>query len=368
MSQSPRSGKRVAGYDLAKFIAVMGMIVVNYRMVYHGEGGNWLLLELTRFFDGKAAAAFLMVSGAGISLTAQKSRKNGNFYERRHDFWIIIKRALFLLVLGLVCAFIWPGDILFYYAGYLPIAALMLFTTPQRIWLMALAIITGFMILYFMFPYDPDINYGIMDYQGFFRIDTFGISMAYNGYHPVLPWACFVLFGMWLGRQRVHKAAIRRGVMIPAVFIFVVTQLLTTGTQYLQDLKILPVFGEFFENFITNSPAPPLPLFILNAGSAGMILIMICIYLAERFESSRIMRDLVYSGQLWLTIYTAHIIIGIGLPALLGLNLGRLETIEFIWLYSIGFWLLSVVFASFWRRRFKKGPLEAIMRAVSGQN
>ncbi len=23
----------------------------------------------------------------------------------------------------------------------------------------------------------------------------------YNGWHPVLPWAAFLLFGMWLGRR-----------------------------------------------------------------------------------------------------------------------------------------------------------------------
>jgi uncharacterized membrane protein YeiB len=206
-----------------------------------------------------------------------------------------------------------------------------------------------------------------MDSKGFFQGETFISNLFFNGFHPVLPWASFLFIGLWLGRQKLHKDIVRRGVLVPAIIVFLLTQVFTSGLNFLQYLRYVPRFGELTELFLSNEPTPPLPIFILNAGSAGLILVVFCVALYEKFPKSTALKEIAHTGQLWLTIYTAHIVLGIGVPALLGLNLGTLETIEFIWMYGTAFYVLSILFASFWRRRFKYGPLESIFRFVSGK-
>lgn len=357
---------RLRGFDLARAFAVWGMILVNFRMIFHGHGGNVLLEIFTRFLDGKGAAAFLIIAGATLARTTAKARDANNPSLQRHDHWRIIRRAIFLFGMGIGCAFIWPGDILFYFAAYLPFTIPLLWGTPQRIWLAILAVMLGSTAAFFMFNYEPNIEVGIMDFESFFQPETFLSNLFFNGYHPVLPWICFLLIGLWLGRQKLHKDYVRRGVMVPAIIVFIVSQILSTGLHWAQFFQLIPSLGDAGKLFLSNDPVPPLPLFIFNAGSAGLIAVVFCISLLEKYPKSVALGELAHTGQLWLTVYTAHIVLGIGVPAMLGLNLAALETIEFVWMYGTGFFLIAILFSSVWRKRFKHGPLERLYRVFTG--
>ncbi|RKZ44597.1 MAG: hypothetical protein DRQ58_11305, partial [Gammaproteobacteria bacterium] len=72
---------------------------------------------------------------------------------------------------------------------------------------------------------------------------------------------------------------------------------------------------------------------------------------------------LVAAGQLALTLYVAHVVVGMGLLQIFG----RLEnqTLLFAVLTSGLFCIAGVTFANFWQKRYKRGPLEAILRAVT---
>ena len=69
------------------------------------------------------------------------------------------------------------------------------------------------------------------------------------------------------------------------------------------------------------------------------------------------------TGQLALTLYVGHVIVGLGILH----AIGRLENQSLTWalytstLFSIG----AMLFATLWRRRFRRGPIEALMRLVT---
>ncbi|MEM8930086.1 MAG: DUF418 domain-containing protein, partial [Acidobacteriota bacterium] len=72
------------------------------------------------------------------------------------------------------------------------------------------------------------------------------------------------------------------------------------------------------------------------------------------------LRPLVHTGQLALTFYVGHVIVGMGtLEAL-----GRLsdETLASSLAASAGFCVAGLLFAHLWRRLFPRGPLEAALR------
>ena len=76
--------KRVIGYDLARALAIFGMVIVNFKIVMGAEqnGPEWLV-GLVGLLDGRAAATFVVLAGAGISLLSQITRFSSIFWRKR---------------------------------------------------------------------------------------------------------------------------------------------------------------------------------------------------------------------------------------------------------------------------------------------
>ena len=69
------------------------------------------------------------------------------------------------------------------------------------------------------------------------------------------------------------------------------------------------------------------------------------------------------TGQLALTLYVAHLIIGKGLLKALGV-------LDKTLLFAVGsaviFCICAVAFSHFWRKRYDRGPLEWGIRRITG--
>jgi len=93
--------------------------------------------------------------------------------------------------------------------------------------------------------------------------------------------------------------------------------------------------------------------------------LVICgsIWLGERLPQ-KTTEPFVSTGQLALTIYLAHVLIGMVVLD----TFDRLEDQTLGWavLTSLTFSSVAVVLSWAWRRRFSRGPLEAVMRRVAG--
>ena len=109
---------RIVGIDLARFVAIAGMVLVNVTVVMGGteEGGGWLG-SLERGMQGRAAALFVLLAGIGCSIMA---RDDGRLESARRR---ILRRAVFLLAIGYAWQLVWSGDILHFYGFYFLVAA-----------------------------------------------------------------------------------------------------------------------------------------------------------------------------------------------------------------------------------------------------
>src|SRR5437763_250264 len=60
---------RIQGYDVARALAILGMVVVHFGLVVAGPAtkSGWLA-ALLRFLDGRAAALFVALAGVGLTL------------------------------------------------------------------------------------------------------------------------------------------------------------------------------------------------------------------------------------------------------------------------------------------------------------
>ncbi len=111
-------------------------------------------------------------------------------------------------------------------------------------------------------------------------------------------------------------------------------------------------------------PMPPMPLYILaGAGMAGTV-IGLCVALTERFPDARAIRPFIETGQLALTLYFGHVVVGMGVLE----GIGRLEnqSAPFAMTSALLFCVFGIIFAFLWKRHFRHGPVEWLLRRIAG--
>ncbi len=108
---------------------------------------------------------------------------------------------------------------------------------------------------------------------------------------------------------------------------------------------------------------PPMPLYLVAGVGTACLVIVGAIWLGDHV-SERITTPIVHTGQLALTLYVAHVIVGMGVLE----AFGRLEdqTLPFIVMASLVFSAVAVAWSTWWRRRHQRGPLEWVMRRIAG--
>ncbi|OBV11311.1 DUF418 domain-containing protein [Erythrobacter dokdonensis] len=131
-----RQGERIETLDFIRGLAVMGILAANivafgqpfdaymYPAAFltePGDPGGWMWIAQFILIDGKMRGLFTLLFGAGIYLFMEKAWARGA--TRSLQAW----RLAILMVFGMIhFFFIWPGDILFYYAlfGFLALACI----------------------------------------------------------------------------------------------------------------------------------------------------------------------------------------------------------------------------------------------------
>ena len=355
--------QRIIGLDVARALAVIGMIVVNFKVVFGAEGLSWVKY-FASIFDGKAAATFVVLAGVGLALMTNSAIKHKDKHKLKIAKIRIAKRALFLFVIGLSYITIWPADILHFYGIYMVIILMVLAFKERTILILGSALIFIYPMLVIFWNYETGWNFISLNYQDFWTFKGFIRNLFFNGFHPVIPWTAFMLFGYWFGKQDLHNDKFIKKIFLVSTLLFISIQILSyLAISFLADgnqeaaLELTEILG--------TNPMPPLPFYMFNGISIAFAIISACIIIAKRFENTLIIDALNKTGQLALTFYVAHVIIGMGIIELVNPKKIGNYTVEFSVSYALVFSLLCIVFAVLWRKHKKSGPLEWIMRKLT---
>lgn len=354
---------RIIGIDVARAFAIIGMILVNFKMIFGQQGNSWLI-DFTALFEGKAAALFVVLAGVGIAFMTNTAVKNNDEVKLRQARIKIFKRALLLFIIGLSYIMIWPADILHFYGIYMLLTILFLKGKTSHIIIGITSCLLVYPILMFWIDYDTGWNFNDFTYLDFWTINGFIRNLFYNGFHPVIPWTAFMLLGLWFGRQDLTNDKFIKRTFIISLFSAIGMQFFSKFLIYFLSggnetiiTELVPVLG--------TSPMPPLPIYLFSSSSIALCIICSCIWFAKRIHNSFVIMVLKSTGQLALTFYVAHIIIGVGAVELLSTNVLGMFSIEFSVIYAIVFSILCMVFAIVWLRYKKQGPLEWILRKLT---
>lgn len=337
--------KRLHGLDFARFFAFAGMVYVNFHIVTGaGTGAPWAEIFLLSL-EGKAAATFVVLAGIGFGLG----------YKARPDSFnkIMLKRILFLLVIGLINMLIFPADIIHYYAIYFIFALFLIRYSTRIIAIVALLLPLIFIALLFLIDYETAWNWKTLDYADFWTFNGFIRNLFYNGFHPVIPWLSFLLLGIILARFDLHCKALQKKLVIAGFAMLVIAYSLSIS---------LSLFGADVAELVSVLPMPPLPLYMLAGSGAAILVIGVSLLLFDG-EKKWFLSPFTIAGKQALTLYIAHIIIGMGVLEELGLLEG--QSAEFSIYFSSTFIFASIIYALIWSRFFNNGPIEWLLRKLT---
>jgi uncharacterized membrane protein YeiB len=339
------------------------MIIVNFKMALGSQGAEWMQ-KLAGFLDGKASATFVTLSGTGIALMSNSAIRTMDAAKLRRVRGVVLKRALFLLVIGLLFYLIWPADILHYYAIYLPISLTLLKASNGVLLLLAGGIIIAYPLLLSFVGYETSWNFDALTYADFWTFQGFLRNLLVNGFHPVVPWVSFMMLGLWFGRLDLgdEKRLIRILTISVALFVFAST-FSWSGRAVISFLNLAT--AEPIALALGQGPMPPLPLYMITGSCAALITISSCILIGNRFSKSFVIRALHRTGQMALSLYLAHVFIGIGLVEEWDRSRMGRYPIEFTLPYALLFGLGCVGVASWWHGVTGIGPIEWLLKRFS---
>ncbi|MGY3190146.1 DUF418 domain-containing protein [Lysinibacillus sp. TE18511] len=356
--------KRIEGLDFARALAMLGMLIVNFKIIMGaaGNGPDWLIW-FTGLFEGRASATFVTLAGIGVALMTRKARNGGEFSYIKENKVKLWKRSAFLFILGLLLYVVdWTGDILHYYGVYMLIGSFLIVASTKLMIILS----SGFLItsqvlqvtMNYLQGWHPDQPF--MEYLDFWTIEGFMRNLLFNGYHPVFPWICFFLLGMILGRLDLLKKTVRNKMLFISIILLITIEVLSKVLMRLSQSVLDVNSAEFL---FQTGPIPPNILYMLSNSASAIIVIVASIYIAENFAEQWLTKSLIQTGQLTLTHYVSHVFIGVGILTLLN----RLEnqTLAFSLVFTLLFFVASILFSVLWSRKFKRGPIEWIMRKMT---
>lgn len=342
---------RLEGLDLARYVAFVGMVIVNFKIVMGAEGGTGVLGVLSGALEGRAAATFVVLAGIGLGLAGR-----GAFEQ---TLWVTVKRALFLLVIGLVNMTVFEADILHYYAFYFLFGVLLLPLGSRALLAIILALNLIFAVMIVALDYDVGWDWKTYSYAGFWTPAGFVRNLFFNGWHPVIPWLGFLLFGVVLGRLVLARRATQGMLILGGVVALAMAEFSSVGLT-----ALLVPYDAQLALLVSTKPVPPMALYMLAGMGGASIVVGLCLMLAGPLARIGVLDVLAPAGRQTLTLYLAHILVGMGVLEALGMIGG--QSIAQAVVASAIFCGFVTIYAFFWARKFRRGPVEALMRRLAG--
>jgi uncharacterized membrane protein len=339
---------RLRGIDMARGIAIIGMVMVHIGPQDLAGGG--LVGTVYRSSHGRAAILFIVLAGIGVSLLTGGPERGRLEGAATRLWW----RALVLLPFGL-----WLQDlptnvavILQYYAVFFVIASGLMYLGDRVLLVVAACGATlGPITLVWLHQSHPGwFQPGVPAWHDAARIIR---DVLISGYYPAIVWTAPLAIGIWLGRRDLRDAATARAVLaggaVAAAIGFMVSDVLVAALG-------ASVSEADWLQLIMIEPHNEMPLWILTSTGIATAIIGACLLVARRLP--RVVWPLVAFGQLAFTVYVLHVLVLAFQPELLVRD-------QFVpaWISVARFGVIAAALATAYRAVAPRGPFEILLRA-----
>lgn len=380
MPAAPSPTSRALGVDVARAVALIGMVSVH---VFPDQNVDGTMSWPFAVFGGRAAALFAVLAGVSIAFVEKRSR--GQLYGRTlaADRAALVVRGLLILLMGLLLGHLdTPLETIIPYFGILFILVVPFYGRSSRFLLIATPIfaILGPVLRHLLNGHvpeqvDPEADYTLMTAAQ--QPVPFVFDMLVTGFYPTLLWMAYLCVGMVIGRQVLtsRKVALRfvgwGGALAIATWVLSKIllgpaggmQRLIEATPSLTTADIVDQLTYGPESVMMPnttwwwlaavSPYSDTPLNVLH--NLGSVVAALGVILLITWSGGKVFSPFAAIGAMTLTLYSAHCVV------LMLEVLDEERPVVSLWVHVISFML----FAMLWRSAIGRGPLEVIISDAS---
>ena len=371
-----RPASRLIGLDMARGIALIGMIAVHTIEAGNRTGDMSLAWTLAA---GKSAALFALLGGVGIALmTGRRVAPRGMDALRAAATPVV--RGLLLVLIGLVLgglvAYQDAAVVLAYLGAMFVLAGLLVPLRTRTLlvlgfgWAIASPVISH--LLRQSMPPAEQVNIGL---GALADPGSLLQTLVFTGTFPAFTWMAYICIGMAIGRcaltSRLVIAKILAGGVLLTLVTSVASSILVDGFHLRQQLADDVASGMSLSRFTDYlvfgadgtlpttswwwlglmSPHTSTPLDLLHTIGTSLIVLGACLALAQVFGTRFLL--LAVPGSMTLTLYTLHVL---ALQPFRGFS----DAVHFV--VQV---VLLCTFAIIWGRYFQQGPMERALSTMS---
>jgi len=377
----PLARPRLVGVDVARGLALLGMIAVHSIADLDSRGNPTLSAEVAA---GRASTLFVMLAGVGLALLSGGQRPAEGRARTAVAAGIAV-RALLIGAIGLLLGGLFGEAtdievILPYYAVLFLIAIPLLGLRPSTLaWIAAgVVAVAPVLILWIV----ADVGAADLDAGGNVTFETLfddpgGLlsALLVTGSYPVLAFLAYLCAGLAIGRLNLSSGRLAAGLLggglAMAIGAKVVSSMLLFqmgGLGELVDLEDADSPGAAVNQLLWDpepvgswwylalpSPHSTTPIDLLHTLGSAMAVLGAALLLCRVRAIASLLRPLAAAGSMTLTLYCAHLLV---------LATGVLEDEEVV-LYLLMV-VAALAFGYFWQLKKGQGPLERMVAATAG--
>jgi uncharacterized membrane protein YeiB len=341
LATQERTRSRLIGLDIARAIAIAGMIMVHFGPNRVPDSTAGMVYETSH---GRASILFVFLAGIGITFLTTRRTSQG--IPAVVDLMI---RALILLPLGLWLQDVEHGVlvILQFYALYFLFAVLIVGLSTRTL----IGVFAAFLVL------GPIIRDALeISYVEWFVSSPPSLATPFSdivrdllisGYYPLITWGAPLTLGIIVGRLPLRDSIFRLGMIVAGVILSIGSTVAARTLDFATNGQIAPLLSE--------EPHSQSHVWMVDAIGVSLVIVGISLIAGDRLP--RLMWPLAATGQLALTIYVAHLVLLDRYTELLRRDtVGEAATVVAI------FVAIVMIVATAWRAFAPVGPLEALFR------
>lgn len=314
--------RRLVGIDVARFIAVLGMFNVHFGVpAFFGALSGYV----AHYSSGRSTALFTLLAGVSLAMLSGRTEPPSGLDLQRARLRIAV-RALLLVVVGLVLARV-TAPTGFLLTVIIPYYGLYFLLCVPFLRLRARGLVIAAACTAVLGPQLSFVLRGLLADGGplagaqaaFDSVDPAHLfagaglfDLMLTGFYPAAAYVPLVLAGMAVGRLDLRSTRVRirlaiTGLAAAAAAPIASAVLLTaTGSAAPEDgWGSVPIHnpGGLLGTTSHSGTTPEL----LGAAGTGLVIVVVCLELADRLGS--LLRPFAIAGSMALTLYTAHALV-----------------------------------------------------------
>ncbi|TGO04263.1 putative membrane protein [Serinibacter arcticus] len=352
----PPRTRRITGVDVARSVAIIGMLVAHLGTGHDSRGGGWGE-QWMWIFDGRSSALFATLAGVSLALMSRSTAREDRPGWRRLRVKIAV-RAVILLVLGVVLQVLGtPVVVILTAYAVMFLMALPVLRLGNR-WLLLIAGVAVTLGPVLVLGLRQTMT-GSVQPSVVFSFEGPVIGELVTGYYPALVWIGYLLVGVVVGRgalasRRYAAILLGGGTALAAIAYGLGTVLTAAVGQGLYPVDVL-----FWPDVLLSvEPHSNSAFEVAGNIGVGLAVVGLCLLLTSVRAGELALSPLAALGAMSLTIYSAQLVV----IAVLGPDAVYYPGSNVPLLVLA---LASIAFSWGWRAVLGQGPLERLLKISS---